>query len=255
MESVVPSVSTEAETDEGLDRPSTLLGVAVGAALIAFGRERRTPAGLLAGIAGAGVLAATLVPRLTSRMPAPFAGARPIDVSADFVVNRPVNAVFAFFRNFENFPLLGGVLHSVDDYDDGRSRWRVLGRGGLVEWDVLVTKYLPPQVIGWESVPGAPVESAGMVRFDPVDAGTTRIRLTVHYLPQTVAAARAFHPLRVRRPERRVRAAIGRVEDTMNRLAARPAVPRRPQFPLPDAPPSGTSPAPDATSGDAAPQP
>jgi uncharacterized membrane protein len=253
MESGVPSVSPETH-DDG-DGPSPLLGIALGAALIAFGRGRRSPAGLAAGIAGAGVLAATLVPHLKPRASAPFANARPIDVGADFTVTRPVAAVFDFFRNFENFPLLGGVLHSVDDYDDGRSRWRVMGRGGLVEWDVLVTKYLPPQVIAWESVPDAPVESAGMVRFDAVDAGTTRIRVSLHYLPCTEAAARAFHPLRIRRPERRVRDAIGRVEDTMNRLASTPAPIRRPRFPLPEAPAAGTSRAPGDSPGDASSQP
>lgn len=252
MDSRVPSVSTE--TDEGLDQPSTLLGVALGAALIAFGRGRRTPVGMAAGIAGAGVLAAVLVPHLTPRVGAPFVTGRPIDVTADFTVNWPVSSVFDFFRNFENFPLLGGVLHSVDDYDDGRSRWRVMGRGGLVEWDVLVTRYLRPQVIGWESVPDAPVESSGIVRFDAVDADTTRIRLTLHYLPLTPAAVRAFYPLRIRRPERRVRAAIGRVEDTINRLASTVEPVRESQFPLPGAPAPDTSRAPDDPSGDASSQ-
>lgn len=251
MEQSVPSIG---ETHDDADRPSALVGLALGGALVAYGMRRRSVLGLAAGVVGAGVLAATLAPRLAPHVAIGLAGPRSIDVDIDVVVNRPRAAVFNFFRNFENLPLLGGILHSVDDYDDGRSRWRIMSGGTLVEWDVLVAKYLPPRVIGWESVPGAPVESSGTVRFDAIDESTTRVCVSVHYIPRSDVAARAFAPLRARRPERRVRAAFGRVESAMARAAAPDVRRREPLYPLPEVPPAGTSAPPDAGSGDGPPQ-
>lgn len=209
-------------------------GMALAGALIAYGMRRRGLAGLASGIAGAGLLASIVAPRLAPRMRAAASGTRPIDVQGSVTIERPVGEVFAFFRNFEHFPLLGGMLDSVDDFDDGRSRWRIVARDGAVlEWDVIVTKYVPKRVIAWESTAGAPVESSGVARFQAVGDGATCVDVVVHYLPRTAAAARVLRPL-ASRPERRVRAAIGRIEDAM-RLAEQPGFyDRQPLHPLPD---------------------
>lgn len=209
-------------------------GMAIAGALIAYGMRRRGLAGLVSGIAGAGLMASIVAPRLAPRVRQAASLARPIDVHGSITVERPVGAVFAFFRNFEHFPLLGGILHSVDDFDDGRSRWRVLGRdGSVLEWDVIVTKYVPKRVIAWESTAASPVESSGVVRFQSVGDDTTALDLTVHYFPRTAAAARVLRPL-ASRPERRVRAAIGRIEEAMQRAEQPGFYDRVPSHPLPD---------------------
>lgn len=253
MSSNAPSV--DRETPEEHEALSPLIGLGVGGALVVYGVRRRGFSGMAAGIIGAGLLAVTLAPRLAPRVSIGRSGPRSIDVDLDVVVNRPRPAVFDFFHNFENLPLLGGILHSVDDYDDGRSRWRVMGGETLVEWDVLVTKYLPPRVIGWESVPGAAVESSGTVRFDALDPATTRVCVSVHYIPRSEAAIDAFAAMRPRHPARKVRAAIGRVEAAMQRAAAPDVHFREPLFPLPE-PPSDDAPAsPGVAAGDDRPMP
>lgn len=242
METDVPSVSPAPARS---DITSLLLGLAAAGLLIRFGMRHRTVFGTAAGIAGAGVLGALVAPRLAPRV-SRRAG-RTIELNTEFVVERPQRAVFDFFRNFENFPLLGGLLHSVEDFDDGRSLWRVMGRGTLVEWQVIVTKYVPPRVIGWESVAGAAVESSGMLRFEALDASTTRVGVALHYRPVSDAAARAFHGLLVGRSERRVRAAIERVDAAMQR-ALEPDVHRRtPRYPLPESPVAAMTPPPSTT--------
>lgn len=216
-----------------------IAGMALAGALIAYGVRRRGALGFASGVAGAGLLASLLAPRLAPGLSGSVRGARAIDVTGSFVVPRSTADVFAFMRNFEHFPLLGGVLHSVDDYDDGRSRWRVEGRDGtLIEWDVIVTKYVPSRVIAWESVRGGPVESTGTIRFAPVGDDATCVTVTLHYLPLTETAARAFRPLVVRRPERRVRAAFGRIEGAMLRAEQPGFYDRKPLHPLPDLPSS-----------------
>src|SRR3712207_9433639 len=75
--------------------------------------------------------------------------------------------------------LFRSALRDVTDFDDGRSRWAIAKASGeLLEWDVIVTKYVPSQVIAWESVPNSPVESAGVVRFAPEGPNRTRLDLT-----------------------------------------------------------------------------
>jgi uncharacterized membrane protein len=221
--------------DAGFDGADRMIGgMALAGALIAYGMRRRGLAGMASGIAGAGLLASLVAPRLAPRVRQAASSPRAIDVQGSVTVERPVGEVFAFFRNFEHFPLLGGMLHSIVDYDDGRSRWRILGRdGSVLEWDVIVTKYVPNRVIAWESAAGAPVESSGVVRFHAVDDGATCLDLAVHYLPRTTEAARVLRPL-ASRPERRVRAAIDRIEEAMQRAEQPGFYDRAPLHPLPD---------------------
>lgn len=227
--------AVDAGLDPGLPDSGRIVGgMALAGALIAYGMRRRGLAGFTSGIAGAGLLASIVAPRLAPRVRAAASAARPIDVEGSIVVHRPPAEVFAFFRNFEHFPLLGGMLHSVDDFDDGRSRWRVVGRdGSVLEWDVIVTKYVPKRVIAWESAGRGPVESSGVVRFHAIDDGATCLEVSVHYLPRTAEAARILRPV-ASRPERRVRAAITRIEEAMQRAEQPGFYDRVPLHPLPD---------------------
>lgn len=216
------------------DEQSFLFGAVIASALIGFGLSRRTTLGTAAGIAGAGMLAALVAPRVAARATVSPSSRRPVNVTTELVLQRPRAAVFDFFHNFENFPLLGGIVDGIEDFDDGRSRWRVRGRGGTIEWDVIVTRYLPPAVIGWESIAGSPVESHGMVRLEALDDSATRVSLTVDYRPISEEAIRAFQ--RIPRPERVVKNATARVDAAMERSLEPDVHHRAPRFPLPDSP-------------------
>ena len=69
------------------------------------------------------------------------------------VVERPVSEVVEFCRDFENFPeVINGFL-SVSDQQDGRSHWKVeTPRGEVIEWDALVTKYVPNSAGKWDTI-------------------------------------------------------------------------------------------------------
>lgn len=212
----------------------TAAGMALAGAMIAYGMRRRGLTGFVTGVTGAALFASLLAPRLAPHVRRVPHSGRPIDVEGSITIDRPVADVFAFFRNFEHFPLLGGVVNSVEDFDDGRSRWRVLGRDGvMLEWDVIVTKYVPKRVIAWESTGGGPVESSGTVRFQAIDEKTTCIDVSVHYFARTPEAARTLRPMNSR-PEKRVRAAIGRIEEAMRRAEQPGFYDRVPSHPLPD---------------------
>jgi uncharacterized membrane protein len=164
--------------DVSLD--SLLLGVA-GGALIAS--RRRLPRGAreattLAGVAMLGLAAypslAGLLRRIGTRR-------RATEIRMSFMVAQPVERVFAFCRDFENFPRFIGALRHVQDYGDGRSRWCAsTPAGGSIEWNTVTTKYVPNRVIAWETSASEPVQATGMLRFMP-DDGRTCVQLLLTY--------------------------------------------------------------------------
>lgn len=126
-------------------------------------------------------------------------------------VARPVHDVFTFFRDFENFPLIIGELHSITDFQDGRSHWEVTdGRGGVVAFDTVVSKYLPNSVIAWQSVPGSPVKSSGIIRFSPREEGHTHLEIALEYRPLQASMADAIRALLKSRSAPQIEAQLAR---------------------------------------------
>ena len=131
---------------------------------------------------------------------------RAVDMRMTLVVERPVAEVFEFCRDFANFPEIVDVLLSVEDFQDGRSHWAVRSpTGQAIEWDAIVTKYVPNSVIAWESVPGSIVQATGLMRFSPLSATETRLDLTLTYLPRSTNLSEAFAALPSGRNGDRVR--------------------------------------------------
>ncbi len=106
---------------------------------------------------------------------------RSADLRFSFVVERPVEQVFAFCANFENFPRFIGALREVRDTGDGRSHWCAsTPSGGEIEWNATTTKFVTNSVIGWKSVANAPVDTSGLLRFSP-DGLSTCVRVAISY--------------------------------------------------------------------------
>jgi uncharacterized membrane protein len=59
-----------------------------------------------------------------------------------------------------------------------------------LEWEAETTAFVPNQVIGWKSLGGAPVQHAGIVRFQS-DRGGTRIDIQMSYNPPAGAIGHA----------------------------------------------------------------
>jgi uncharacterized membrane protein len=100
-------------------------------------------------------------------------------------VGRPVDEVYAFWRDFENFPRFMRHLESVSVVDDRRSHWVAKAPAGkTVEWDAEITEDRPNEMISWRSLEGADVYNAGTVRFQkaPGDRGT-EVRVEFEYDP------------------------------------------------------------------------
>ena len=83
---------------------------------------------------------------------------------------------------------VGGTLRhlvAVTQLDERRSHWVARAPAGrMVEWDAEIINEIPNELIGWRTLDGADVISAGSVRFKPApgDRGT-EVRVRLQYLP------------------------------------------------------------------------
>jgi len=100
-------------------------------------------------------------------------------------VARPVEEVYAFWHNFENFPQFMRHLESVSDIGGGRSHWVAKAPAGKeVQWEAELIEDAPNERISWRSVEGSDVYNAGTVTFQraPGDRGT-EVRVLLEYDP------------------------------------------------------------------------
>jgi uncharacterized membrane protein len=106
-------------------------------------------------------------------------------VHESVTVNRPAHELYLFWRTLENLPRVMSHLDSVTDLGGGRSRWVAVAHGlGKYEWEAEIINDEPGHLIGWRSLPGSDVISAGSVRFieDRLDRGT-RVTVRLQYDP------------------------------------------------------------------------
>jgi uncharacterized membrane protein len=105
-------------------------------------------------------------------------------VEESVTINRPIAELYRFWRNLENLPRFMHHLESVERITDTLSRWRAVGPGGTtLEWNAEIINEVPNQVIGWRSIEGSDVVSAGSVNFDEVAGGATRVSVRLQYSP------------------------------------------------------------------------
>jgi uncharacterized membrane protein len=112
-------------------------------------------------------------------------GSSGIRVERSLLIARPPDELYRFWRNLENLPEFMDNIESVRVLDDKRSHWVVKGPGGQrVEWDAEIVTEHPGEMISWQTLPGADVESAGSVRFIPAMEGQgTTLRVVLEFRP------------------------------------------------------------------------
>ena len=168
----------------GVERWASALG---GAALAAYGvkqmREERGLAGAMIAAAGGALIArggsgfcpmyaaagfTTADGRSDTRTA--LGGGRGVNVDEVVTINAPAEQLFAFWRNFAQLPSFMDHLVSVQQMDYRRSHWVAKAPAGrTVQWDAEIINEIPGELIGWRTLDGADVVSAGSVRFKPRD--------------------------------------------------------------------------------------
>lgn len=160
--------------------------------------------GLVVGTTGRGKEALGRVSPLDRR--------RAVDIQKTLYIGAPVDQVYAFWSNYENFPLFMSHVREVEDLGEGRSRWQVSGPGGLpIEWSAVLTQHALDEVIAWRSESGSMLENAGIIRFVPSGSGT-RVNLRFCYYPPAGGAGQAVAELLGSDPRAKLNEDLGRMK-------------------------------------------
>jgi uncharacterized membrane protein len=173
-----------------------LAGIA-GGALLAKGLRTRGMAGRSLSALGVALLTSAVSnasPRELVKLGA--AGKRGIGVEKTIAIDAPVEQVWELWSNFENFPRFMTHLREVRTTGEDSSHWVAAGPAGIpIEWDAVVTDWVPQQFIGWTSVEGSTIDTTGQVRFRPGPGGSTEIDIRMEYSPPAGAAGHAIASL------------------------------------------------------------
>jgi len=197
MELVFPGdeQNARARSNRNLSEIERWASIAAGTGLAVLGLTRLKKTGWLYATAGAllvrrGVTAhcdvyeALGVNTAGGDTRAALGGSRGARVLESVTINRPIEELYRFWRNLENLPRFMRHLESVERLTDTISRWRAKGPGdAIVEWDAEINNEVANKVIGWRSLEGADVVSAGSVNFDEVGPGRTRVTVHLQYNP------------------------------------------------------------------------
>jgi len=160
---------------------------------------------LLGGLIGATVVGVWLARRA-------MRGGDSIEVAHSMTIETPVERVYEFWSDFENFPRFMSHVREVRRLSGDRTHWVVSGPGGApIEWDAVVTRRVPNELIAWRTVDGAVVEHEGEVRFRPAGPGTTRIEVRMTYRPAGGTLGHTVAALFGNSPERVIRADLARL--------------------------------------------
>jgi uncharacterized membrane protein len=100
-------------------------------------------------------------------------------------VEKPLNAVYNQWTQFEDFPKFMDGVKEVRQLDDRRLHWKAEIAGKTKEWDAEIFEQIPDQRIAWQSLTGA--KNSGVVNFRPEGQDATRVTLKLNYEPEGIA--------------------------------------------------------------------
>jgi uncharacterized membrane protein len=188
----------------------------VGAALALYGMMRRGAVGAALRTLGAGVaMKAAGGAGMAGIGFSPVDRRRAVDIQKTLYIDAPLDQVYAFWSNYENFPLFMSHVREVEDLGGGRSHWKVSGPGGVpIEWHAQLTQESANQVIAWRSEAGSMLENAGVIRFTPSGKGT-RVDLRFCYHPPAGGAGQAVAELLGSDPRAKLNEDLGRMKSLL----------------------------------------
>jgi uncharacterized membrane protein len=97
-------------------------------------------------------------------------------------IDCPLRTVYNQWTQFAEFSRFMAGVKEVRQLDDTHVHWHAEVWGKDKEWDAEITEQEPDNRISWKSISGAP--NAGTVRFEPLGADRTKVRLAMAYEPE-----------------------------------------------------------------------
>jgi uncharacterized membrane protein len=199
-------------------RNSALAG---GGLLALYALTRRSPLGLLLGLAGAALLARGAANQpLTGMLRGRGVGMdQTVDFSNSIHIDAAPDDVYDVWANYENFPHFMSHVVEVRDLGRGRSHWVVRGPGGSeYEWNSVLTEQSRPHRLAWRSEAGAEIPQSGSVQFEP-HRGGTRVTVRMSYTPPVGALGHGLATLLGSDPKARMDDDLARMKTFIERGA------------------------------------
>jgi uncharacterized membrane protein len=198
-------------------------GVAMATAVVAYGLSRRS----LSGVAIAAAAAPVAYRGVTGAWPGfsngvadtrlALSGDRGVHVREAIRLEVPLEVVYGFWRRLDNLPRFMTHVKEVHDLGGGRSHWVAHGPADVpVEWDAEIINEVPNEVIGWRSIAGSDIATAGSVHFSTARQGrSTQISVNLQYAAPGGHASRLLAFVLGRDPAHMIREDLRRVKQLL----------------------------------------
>lgn len=185
-----------------------VISVVGGAALAAYGLDRRDMSGSFLAVVGAELirrgttghclvydaLNVSTASDATSHGPhrdlsvgrgATVRASRAVRIEHVLTVKLAPAEAYAFWRDPANLPRISEFVEGVDVLSDRTAHWRVRGPAGtMIEWDAEIINDIPNELLAWKSIGDAPIPNAGSLHFRAAPNGRgTEVRIVVEYEP------------------------------------------------------------------------
>ena len=112
-------------------------------------------------------------------------GKKEIRLRESVSIRRPADELYAFWRDLANLPRIMSHLKEVRVTGPSTSHWIAKAPGGReVSWDARLVEDSDGRWLAWKSEPGADVENAGVVAFNPGETvHETIVTVDLSYVP------------------------------------------------------------------------
>jgi len=133
------------------------------------------------------------------------------------MINRPREALYAFWRDFRNLPLFMENVKSVELLESGRSSWLVAGPAGSeIELVSEITEDRPGEYIAWRSLEESDIDHEGWIEFrdNPFGRGT-EVRVFISYDPPAGTLGKVVAKVMQREPRVQARRELRRFKQLM----------------------------------------
>jgi uncharacterized membrane protein len=222
MQTTIPQISHRPSIG-ALERVAALT---TATAVVAYGLSRRSLPGVFLAAAATPIAYRGLAgnwPRVTNghaprdMTRAALGGKRGVHLRESVRLEKPIDEVYRFWRQLENLPRFMNYLAAVTDLGNGRSRWIAKGPAGTrVQWEAEIINEVENKLIGWQSLPGGDVITAGSVNFDTARNGrSTQVSVHFQYAPPAGRAGSLFAMAFGREPSQTVREDLRRLKQLL----------------------------------------
>jgi uncharacterized membrane protein len=109
---------------------------------------------------------------------------RAVKLEKSMTIDRRPEELYRYWRDLSNLARVMRHLQSVEVINDRMSHWVVKTMPGVpkIEWDAEIVNEVENERIGWRSMAGSDVDTAGSVQFRPARSGRgTELTVALQY--------------------------------------------------------------------------